>query len=87
MAIACKKSALVRVGKSSKKPPMKMISCHFGRWKQMRALHFGRCLTLWAVLCVCSVFSSEEDIDFLNAFVNVGDQNGKLHAVYTTQKL
>ena len=52
----------------------------------MRALHFGTSSTQWAALWVCSVFS-EEDIDFLNALLNVSDQDGKLHAVYTSQKL
>ena len=34
-----------------------------------------------------SLVFSEEDIDFLNALLNVSDQDGSLDAVYTSQKL
>ena len=55
-----------------------MISCDFGRWKPV--------LYLASKINARAAFW-DKSFDFLNAFLNVSDQDGKLHAIYTSQKL
>ena len=65
--------------KNRKKPPQtEMISCDFGRWKPV--------LYLASKINARAAFW-DKSFDFLNAFLNVSDQDGKLHAIYTSQKL
>ena len=80
--------------KNRKKPPQtEMISCDFGRWKPVlylaskinaRAAFWDTFYSMGVPLGVFCIFRRRH---FLNALLNVSDQDGKLHAVYTSQKL
>ena len=89
--IACRKRALVRVGRKQEKTSSNRNDVilvdgnkYLASKINARAAFWDTFYSMGVPLGVFCIFRRRH---FLNALLNVSDQDGKLHAVYTSQKL